>query len=222
MIPEVFILFLVAAAAYLIGAIPTAVIISKAVHRRDIRLSGSGNPGAANMWRTFGMTWAAIVIAVDFGKGFLVAWQLPRLFGWHSPAWAAALGLLAVMGHVWSPYIHFGGGKGVGVALGAATALYPPLGLASIAVWIAVVFISSYASLGSLLAIASYPAALYWREEYERIELLLALATFSLILFTHRSNIRRLATGRELKVGMRRDRLAAPRASKSPELSDEK
>jgi glycerol-3-phosphate acyltransferase PlsY len=201
MSPQISVL-LGAAAAYLLGGFPTGVVVGKLLHNRDIRKLGSGNPGAINVWRVFGFKWAVLVILLDVGKGWLAAGWLPRVALAESvPLVAALFGLLAMMGHIWSPYIRFSGGKGVAAAFGCGLALYPTAALICLALWFVIVALTRYSSVASLTACACYPAAVYWKSEPGFPEIVVSLIIPLLLVFTHRSNLRRLWAGEELKIG---------------------
>ena len=189
-------------AAYLMGGIPTGVAVSRYVLGRDVRAFGSGNPGAVNVWRVFGLKWGLLVVFVDIGKGYLAVKLLPHFAG--DAIWAgypSFLGLLAVAGHIWSPFTHFRGGKGVGTAVGAALALHPAAAGAAIAVWLLVVSITRYSSVASLTASWLYPAAVYFANDPSRAELVTALLIPAILVWTHRQNLQRLRAGQELKIG---------------------
>ena len=182
----------VLAAAFLIGAIPFGVIVSRAFFRRDIRREGSGNIGAANALRTLGKRGAVAVLVLDALKGAGAVW-LGRTAG---AEWVAPLAaLLAVAGHCYSPFLGFRGGKGVATSFGAIIALAWQAGLAFAAVWLAVVIATGYSSLGSMLASLGAVAAL-WLAGGDGAAAYGCLA-FVLIAVKHRENIERLRDGTE-------------------------
>ncbi len=199
------IILLTIAAAYLLGAFPTGVLISRLVHDRDIRRFGSGNIGATNIWRVFGFRWGLLVVTVDVGKGCVAAGLLPGWFNVGSVSgYAALLGLVAVAGHIWSPFIRFRGGKGIGAAFGSILALYPVAALVCLGVWVLIMALTRYASVASLTAAVCYPATLYWSEGPSGGELAVGMALPLLLLFTHRRNLQRLIRKEELKIGGQR------------------
>jgi glycerol-3-phosphate acyltransferase PlsY len=182
----------VALAAFAIGAIPFGVLISRVFFRRDIRREGSGNIGAANALRTLGKRGAIAVLVLDALKGALAVW-LGRAVG--GDALAAVAGLLAIIGHCFSPFLGGRGGKGVATALGAVFALAWPAGLVFVAVWLAVVIATGYSSAGSLSAtIAMIPfLALMIGSAGSAFATLAAV----IIVAKHRENLARLRAGTE-------------------------
>ena len=179
-------------AAFLIGAIPFGVIVSRAFFRRDIRREGSGNIGAANALRTLGKRGAVAVLILDTLKGAGAVW-LGRTTGaeWVAPMAA----LLAVAGHCFSPFLRFRGGKGVATSFGAIIALAWQAGLAFAAMWLAVVIATGFSSLGSMLASLGAVPVL-WLAAGEGAAAYGALA-FVLVAVKHRENIERLRDGTE-------------------------
>ncbi len=188
-------------AAYLAGGFPTGVIAGRLLHHRDIREFGSRNPGAINVWRTFGLGCGMIVVMVDIGKGFFATYLLPRLSGGESMRFTLILGLIAVGGHIWSPWLRLRGGKGVATAFGAVAALYPLGVLVSVGVWVVSLALTRYASVASLTAAFFTPAAVHWIYHPAPAEMILIIALPFLLTYTHRGNLQRLWSGEELKVG---------------------
>jgi len=194
--------FLAAFVAYLMGGIPTGVMVSRYLLGKDIREFGSQNPGAVNVWRVFGLKWGLLVVAVDVGKGYFAVKLLPQFVG--DAAWigfASFIGLLAVAGHIWSPFTQLRGGKGVGTAAGVALALYPIAAGVAILTWLIVVSVTKYSSVASLVAGWIYPTALYYYTHPSRPELASALLIPAILVWTHRQNLQRLREGTELKIG---------------------
>lgn len=190
--------------SYLAGSFPTSIVVGKLFFRRDIRKEGSGNAGGTNSFRVFGWRAGLGVILVDVGKGVLAALALARL-GAPSGLPSEALGLLAgsaaVVGHVWTIFAGFRGGKGVGTAAGALFALSPlPAGLAAL-VFALVLLSTGIVSLGSLAAALAFPLALagLGLVGLPQSPWLLGFAVIlaPLIFFTHRANIARLLKGEE-------------------------
>src|SRR5690349_18160993 len=142
--------------AYLIGATPTSYVAGKLGRRIDLREHGSKNLGATNVYRVLGWRWAIPVALIDIAKGAIPV----ALFGrWAAggPWLAVALGIAAVLGHVFSPYMRFKGGKGVATALGVFLALAPVAVLIAVPVWGGSLWLTGYVSLSSLVAAASFP-----------------------------------------------------------------
>lgn len=183
--------------AYLLGALPGGLLFSR-FRGIDLRSFGSGNAGATNALRAGGPLFGIAVFVFDAGKGVVAAWVLPRL-GFQFGAWLPeACGAAAVVGHVFPVWFGLRGGKGFATALGVMAVL-TPLALAPVAgVWILVLLLSGYVSLATLLGIFVYPifvAALPGLGRPPLLALSFFLALF--ILYTHRSNVRRLIGGSE-------------------------
>jgi glycerol-3-phosphate acyltransferase PlsY len=180
--------------AFLIGSIPWGVVISRIFYRRDIRQSGSGNIGAMNALRTLGKTGAIAVLLLDAAKGIVPAAVTIALF--HDLHLAALVATCAVLGHCFSPWLAFKGGKGVATSFGAIFALSWPAGLCSVAGWFAGALTTSYSSVGSMLGNIVAPFALWY---FTRDWWVTGYGVFSalFILYTHRENIARIRAGRE-------------------------
>ena len=183
---------LVVAAAFVVGAIPFGVVIARAFYRRDLRREGSGNIGAANALRSLGKGGALAVLLLDAGKG-AVAVIIGRAVGGEPLAAAAALA--AVMGHCFSPFLGFRGGKGVATNFGAVVALWWPAGIAFAALWLAVVVATGYASAASMIAsVATAPVV--WLG-VGAAGGAYGMAAAAVIVGMHRANIGRLRNGTE-------------------------
>jgi glycerol-3-phosphate acyltransferase PlsY len=182
--------------AYLLGSIPTSFVVGRAVHGVDLRKHGSGNLGATNTFRVLGWRAAVPVILVDVAKGWLPAAFFPIWDGTAPLEWALAYGAAAIVGHVFSVFVAFRGGKGVATSAGVFMALAPWAVLIAALVWLVVVVLTRTVSLGSLLAALVLPAAVYATGE-PRIELWLSVGLASFVIYAHRSNIRRLLRGEE-------------------------
>ncbi|MBI5717124.1 MAG: glycerol-3-phosphate 1-O-acyltransferase PlsY [Burkholderiales bacterium] len=197
-------------AAYAIGSLSFAVIVSRFMGLADPRSYGSGNPGATNVLRSGNKAAAVLTLVFDALKGFvpvlLVVLYGPR-FGLGEGT-AAFAGLAAFMGHLWPVFFRFQGGKGVATAAGVLLALNPWLGAATLATWVIIAAFFRYSSLASLVAAAFAPfyQALIWGVE----PALLAIAVMSLLLvWRHEGNIRKLLAGTESRLGQK----AAPAAA---------
>ena len=189
-------------AAYLIGSLSFAVIVSRAMGLADPRSYGSKNPGATNVLRTGNRAAAVLTLALDALKGYvpvlLVLLYGPRL-GLGATV-AAFAGLAAFVGHLWPVFHRFHGGKGVATAAGVLMAINPWLGLATMLSWAIIAAFSRYASLASIVAAAFAPfyQALIWGPA----PALLAIAVMSLLLiWRHEANIKRLLAGTEGRLG---------------------
>ncbi len=206
--------------AYLVGAIPFAMIIAR-LHGLDLRRAGSGNIGATNLGRNLGRKWGVLCFCLDAFKGLVpmlwMRWMIRSDYleqGGQDTAflwWWMAAGTLAVLGHVFPVYLRFRGGKGVSTSFGVALGLWPYFTLAALValcVWAVVVKACAYVSLGSIIAAASFPLTLLilistiptW--SFAQLWPLLTVATVIpvLVMYLHRDNIRRLRAGTEGRV----------------------
>jgi len=189
-------------AAYLVGSLSFAVIVSRAFGLADPRSYGSKNPGATNVLRSGHRGAAVLTLVFDALKGYLPVWLAlwlePRLdFG---EITIAAVGLAAFLGHLWPVFFRFAGGKGVATAAGVLLAFNPWLGLATLATWGIIALFFRYASLASIVAAAFAP--FYQLLIWEPSALALAIAVMSLLLvWRHSGNIRKLLAGTESKLG---------------------
>ena len=178
--------------AYLIGAVPFSYLIA---HARgvDVRQVGSGNVGATNVARSAGRSFGALALLLDLAKGVSAV-----ALGWAlgTPLWLAGL---AVIGHNWSVFLNFQGGKGVATTLGLLTALAWPAALITVGVWGGLVAATRYVSAGSVGALLLSPV---WLAAFGYpLGLIAMMAVLALVsVYQHRDNIRRLFSGRELGV----------------------
>ncbi|UCC83052.1 MAG: glycerol-3-phosphate 1-O-acyltransferase PlsY [Gemmatimonadota bacterium] len=187
-------------AAYLLGSTPTSFLLARYGKGIDLREWGSGNLGATNLYRAAGPVYAAVCMIVDVGKGFVPAWFFPDLDGTGLPQLALAYGIAAVLGHIFSIWVRFRGGKGVATGGGVFLALAPAAaGLAALA-WVAVAAVVRIASVASLTAATLLPAFIWVTGHRFDFVFWASLPLVVLVWWTHRSNIRRLAAGREHRV----------------------
>jgi len=187
-------------ASYLIGAIPVGFLVARAAGGFDIRGKGSGTIGATNVLRTLGPVPAVLTLLGDVIKGYLAV-RVAEVLG-PEPVWGAAGALLAVVGNCWPVFLRFRGGKGVATALGAFLALAPRAVVPSAAVWLVLVVIFRYVSLASIAGVLAFPVAVLVLG-YPREFLVAAALVALLIVWRHRENIRRLAGGKENRLGRR-------------------
>jgi glycerol-3-phosphate acyltransferase PlsY len=195
------------ALAYLLGSIPFGYLIVKERAGVDVRSVGSGNVGATNVLRVSGKGPAAAVLLMDMAKGCFPV-LLGRLLD--APASVlAAVAFAAVLGHVFPVFLGFRGGKGVATAVGAFLALAPIATAMSIVVFVILVVWKRYVSLGSVVAVATFP---FWAYVYGRIGWMTVpwmavcvagTATALLVFFKHRANLRRIGEGTESRLGER-------------------
>ena len=189
---------LFAAGAYLIGSTPFAVIVSRVMGLEDPRSYGSGNPGATNVLRSGNKVAAALTLLGDGAKGWFAVWLAERL---QAPADVVAVAAIAVfLGHVFSVWLRFKGGKGVATAAGVLFAIDWRVGLAVLLIWLAVVALSRYSSLGGIVAAVFAPAAVYYVSGFTSI-FLATVAMGAILLWRHESNIRKLLNGEERRIG---------------------
>lgn len=190
-------------ASYLVGAIPASYLAARLFRGIDLREHGSRNLGATNLYRVLGWRFAVPVALFDIAKGTVpVLLFAPRLSD--SQLVALGCGILAVVGHVYSVFVRFRGGKGVATAAGVMLALTPAaLGVAAL-VWLVLVYLTGYVSVGSISAAAVLPLAVLLLEHPESPEILwLDAAVAAAIIWFHRANIRRLLNGTENRFGRR-------------------
>lgn len=204
--------------SYLIGSIPTSIIISKAAKGIDIREHGSGNAGGTNVMRVLGWKHGVLVILLDALKGVLAVVVVARLHYGSMPFENATpfddftlvqiiAGISAVVGHIWIVFAGFKGGKGIATALGMLLMIVTIDILVAVGVFIIVVSFSRYVSLGSLAGAIAVPLTLIVRENLFHVNIpnyntLLPFLIFValLVIFTHRKNVVRILNGNESKI----------------------
>jgi acyl phosphate:glycerol-3-phosphate acyltransferase len=185
-------------ASYLLGATPTSYIAGRVGRGIDLRDHGSKNLGATNVYRILGWKYAIPVALVDIAKG-----AIPVLFfsGWAGAAehpWLpVALGGAAVLGHMFSPYVSFKGGKGVATAAGMFLALAPVAVLLAISIWGICLWLTGYVSLSSIIAVLSVPLSVVLFQPGSSYVFWASIALVALIIVAHRRNIGRLLSGTE-------------------------
>lgn len=189
-------------ASYLLGATPTSYIAGKVGRGIDLREHGSKNLGATNVYRILGWKYAIPVALVDIAKG-----AVPVLLARSSSyAWLpVAVGGAAVLGHMFSPYVSFKGGKGVATAAGMFLALAPVAVLLAIPVWVVCLWLTGYVSLSSIIAVLSVPLWVSLLQPNSRDVFWASIALVALIIFAHRRNIGRLIAGTENRFRTRRN-----------------
>jgi len=208
--------------SYLIGSIPNSIIISKAVSGIDIRKHGSGNAGGTNVMRVLGWKYGLLVIFLDALKGAIAVVIISRLFYGPLPFENVSpfddftlvqiiAGLSAVIGHIWTVFAEFKGGKGIATALGMLLTLITIDMLIAIGIFALVVLISRYVSLGSIIAAISVPATLFIRENLFHVDIPgystlfpFIIGVTALVIFTHRKNLVRIINGNENKINLRK------------------
>jgi acyl phosphate:glycerol-3-phosphate acyltransferase len=193
---------LIVVAAYLIGSISFAMVVSRAFGLPDPHEYGSGNPGATNVLRTGNRRAALFTLAGDGLKGFVVALAAQKLAAaWALPDWVAPAAALAVfLGHIFPLYYGFRGGKGVATAAGIVYVWSWPLGLVLTLVWLTMAFGFKISSLAGLVAAVLMPLGMYY-EVGATPETGVALVIALLLFWRHRDNIRKLMRGDERAIG---------------------
>jgi glycerol-3-phosphate acyltransferase PlsY len=186
------------ALAYVIGSVPFALLLARRWSAVDLRRVGSGNLGAANVFRASGATAGVLVAVLDIGKGALSV-TLARYLS-HEAAAPAAAGLAAILGHIYPVWLRFRGGKGVATACGVFSVLTPVAMAPALAVFALTVWLTKYISLGSVLATIALPPIAYLAGS-PAPAFGSAAAAAALIVFRHRSNLLRLLRGDERRLG---------------------
>lgn len=185
--------------AYVLGSLPSGFLIGR-LRGFDLREHGSGNLGATNVYRVLGSGAAVPVVVVDVAKGLVPAWFFPGWDGTAGPSLAVAYGLAAIAGHVWPFTLSFRGGKGVATGAGVLLALAPLATLVALLVWIGIVSLTRYVSVGSIATATLVPLlALVFDAPTATVWFCAVVALF--VWWTHRENIRRLAAGTEHRFG---------------------
>ena len=195
--------------AYLIGSINSSILISKAVMGKDIRESGSGNAGATNMLRTMGKKYAIITLVIDILKG-VVSLLLAKLainFGAYEVSMYVA-GVAAVVGHNFPVFFGFKGGKGVATSLGVILLLDWKIGLITLVIALAIMAVSKYVSLGSVMAALVFViiqiVVMIATDSFDITRFICVVILGGLLIIRHRANIKRLLNGTENKLGSKK------------------
>jgi glycerol-3-phosphate acyltransferase PlsY len=201
-----FMLFLGLFIAYLIGSVPTGYIFGRLLKGVDIRQFGSGNTGATNTFRVIGRLPGLTVLAIDILKGFVCVTYVAGFFMYVSPVprpelYMVLVGLAAIAGHNWTIFLRFKGGKGVATSAGVIMGLVPGIFWLGFLVWVTVFSVTGYISLASIIASMSVPLlTLVFNEPTEIVIFMSALCI--VIVYRHRSNIRRLKQGEEKRMSL--------------------
>jgi glycerol-3-phosphate acyltransferase PlsY len=199
-------------AAYILGSIPFGMILARLFGSADVRKSGSGNIGATNVARVAGPFAGILTLVFDTGKGAAAVLLAARI-AHESAAWMMLAGLAALVGHCFPVWLKFKGGKGVAAALGVFLALCPVAALAALLLFMIVVVIWRYVSLGSITAAVAIPLLMYFlwapRHAPPLIITFGSLAAAVLVVYKHDGNIQRLVEGKEPKISLSRKKDAA-------------
>jgi glycerol-3-phosphate acyltransferase PlsY len=198
---------LAALAAYLIGSLSFAVLVSRVMGLTDPRSYGSQNPGATNVLRSGNKAAAALTLLLDGVKGWLPVWAVVRygaVYGLGDGT-LAMVALAAFAGHVWPVFFRFKGGKGVATAAGVLLGIEPVLGLATFATWLIVAFFTRYSSLAALASAVFAPAYYFLGNQVVWLidkQVLLATVVMSgILVWRHQANIAKLMRGEESRIG---------------------
>jgi len=194
--------FLMTMLGCLLGAIPFGVVVSKAMGLPDPRTVGSKNVGFTNVLRVSGKKAGVLTLLGDMGKGWVMGWAAMQWLT--DERFIMLVALSVILGHLFSPFLSFKGGKGVATALGAVLGLSPSIGLLLVLIWLGAVAIWRYSSGGALAAFGCFPVVAIVNEQRQEF-LVFALVVSGLIWIKHKDNIVRLWKGTESKIGQRKD-----------------
>ena len=194
----------VAASGYLLGSIPSSFIMAKILKGIDLRDHGSGNLGAANTFRILGAKAAVPVLIIDIGKGFLAV-KLVSMAGIDNFAFVALAALMAILGHNYSVFVKFSGGKGVGTTTGAFLAIVPVAVVICLLIWLVLLLTTRIVSLASITASIALPLAVllsryYMGRDIDILAVALSVIVAVVVVYKHRSNIQRLRNGTEKRI----------------------
>jgi acyl phosphate:glycerol-3-phosphate acyltransferase len=207
--------------AYVVGATPSSLWMGRVVYGVDLRREGSGNLGATNTFRVLGWKAALPVFLADILKGYLPVALFPGIAGINGAGWALAFGAAAILGHVFSFWVGFRGGKGVATSTGVFLALAPLALLAVLVVWSALVATTRIVSLGSIAAAATLPVAILLVPNEGGASLVLFASGLALfVIWAHRENLARLARGEEARFGSRASQDSSPAGDKREAAHD--
>jgi len=196
---------LVVILSYLLGNISSSYIISKHIFDSDIRTKGSKNAGTTNALRVFGFKAGLLTFLGDYFKGtiaVLLAYFAARYFGVDADLCKYLAALAVVLGHDWPIFLKFKGGKGVATSYGAMLAISPLSTLFAMLFFIAIVGVTRYVSVGSILGVFLFPIFMYIRND--SLGVWTSIILFLLVVYRHRENIQRLVSGEERKINFNR------------------
>jgi len=196
-------------ASYMIAGIPFAYIISKVFLKIDIRTIGSGNVGATNVYRAGGLKISVVVFILDFLKGFVPT--IVSIFFFNKNLHISTIiAISTILGHMFTPYLHFRGGKGAATSFGAFIVIFPGVIAVSAVLFIVAVILSRIVALGTIIAAFTFPIAYFILgeimnfnfpfNEFSYINLSLIILIVLFIIFKHKSNISRMMKGNENKI----------------------
>lgn len=191
--------------AYLLGSIPFGYLLVKWVKGVDVRTQGSGNIGMTNVWRLAGPGWGITTLVLDISKGVLAVW-LAQHFDPMDDLMEVLCGLMALLGNIFSVFLKFKGGKGIGVSIGIFFFLLPPESSVGLIFFIVAVLSSRMISVGSLLGVSAMAVMTLYHQKGLTWFSGLALLATALVWWTHRQNIRRILDGTENKIGKKKNK----------------
>jgi acyl phosphate:glycerol-3-phosphate acyltransferase len=187
---------------YVLGAIPFGIVVSKALGLPDPRTVGSKNIGFTNVLRVSGKKAGILTLLGDLAKGWIFGWAAMHWLTMES--YIMVVALAPILGHLFSPFLSFKGGKGVATAVGAVLGLSPSIGLLLLLIWLGAVAIWRYSSGGALAAFGCFPIVAVVNEQRQEF-FIFSLIVSALIWIKHKDNIVRLWRGTESKIGRRKD-----------------
>lgn len=187
--------------AFLLGSIPFGYIITYIISKEDIRKVGSGNIGATNVSRKLGIKGGIITFLLDAFKGFLAVWILMLINPY--PYYIGLAGILAVLGHSFTPFLGFKGGKGIATSFGVFLRISPIPSLICFFIFLIILIIFKYVSLSSLISSSLFPPIAYFFGLNEWL-IIYSVCISILIIIKHKENIKRLIEGKELKFGRKK------------------
>jgi glycerol-3-phosphate acyltransferase PlsY len=185
--------------SYLLGSVPFGFLLVKWVKGVDVRTQGSGNIGMTNVWRVAGAGWGIATLALDIGKAVLAIW-ISRLLTPGNDQVIVLSGLAVLLGNVFSVFLKFKGGKGIGVSVGVFFSLLPFESAVGTGLFILALFLTRMISVGSLLGVTAMAGLTLYHQGLTSYSLL-ALFAALVIWWTHRENIKRIMSGTERKIG---------------------
>ncbi|MDD5920921.1 MAG: glycerol-3-phosphate 1-O-acyltransferase PlsY [Oscillospiraceae bacterium] len=200
-----------AAAAYLLGSVSFAIVVSKSLYHQDVRQFGSGNAGMTNILRTYGKKAAALTLAGDFLKGVaavLISRLIFAAMGVTLFDGAYVGGLFAILGHLYPVYFGFRGGKGILTSIGIIAVINPLVCLGLLIIGLPLIFLTKIVSVGSLAGAVCYPFLTllvdFWQGGVSWLDFSFSLVIALLVIWMHRSNIKRLLNGTENRFGSKK------------------
>lgn len=200
-----------AAAAYLLGSVSFAIVVSKSLYHQDVRQFGSGNAGMTNILRTYGKKAAALTLAGDFLKGVtavLISRLIFAAMGVTLFDGAYVGGLFAILGHLYPVYFGFRGGKGILTSIGIIAVINPLVFLGLLIIGLPLIFLTKIVSVGSLAGAVCYPFLTllvdFWKGGVSWLDFSFSLVIALLVIWMHRSNIKRLLNGTENRFGSKK------------------